>query len=141
MKYLLKYSALTFLFFALFNCATEPMEFLEGSTNAFVEEIENSVAADAQCNNQDPKARIINNGSLEVNLEIFDASGNIIASEYNVEPGDHTDWIDFSCGEISFLVNNGISDKLVVIEMGTCMMYDMEIGNNNQLVSDTAVQL
>ena len=141
MKCLLKYSALTVLFFAFFNCATEPMEFLDGSTNAFVEEIENAVAAESTCNDADPKARITNNGTEEISLEIYDVNGNLIATEHEVEPGKHSDWIDFSSGETSFLVSNGSSDKLVVIDMGTCMMYDIEVGSNNQLVTDQAVQL
>ena len=141
MKYLLKYSALTVLFFAFFNCATEPMEFLDGSTNAFVEEIENAVAAEAPCNDADPKARITNNGTVEVNLEIYDVAGNLIGHEYNVEPGHYSDWSDFSTGEITFLVSNGSSDKLIVCDMGTCMMFDMELDSNNQLVSDQPVHL
>ena len=140
MKYLLKYSALTVLFFAFFNCATEPMEFLDGSTNAFVEEIENAVAAEAPCNDADPKARITNNGTVEVNLEIYDVAGNLIGHEYNVEPGQRTEWINFSSGETTFLVNNGSSDKLVVINMGTCMTFNMEVDTNNQ-VSTNQVHL
>ena len=136
MKYLLKYSALTILFFALFNCATEPMEFLDGSTNAFVEEIENAVATQSSCNDEDPKARITNNGTVEVNLEVYDVDGNLLASEYNIEPGHHSDWSDFSAGEITFLVNNGSSDKIIVCNMGTCMTFIMEVDANNQLTTN-----
>jgi len=149
MKYLLKYFALTVLVFTFFNCAVEPMEFLEGSTNSIVEEIENSalgdrantVATDSSFNNQDPKARIVNNGTVNVDLEIYDADGNIVGRKYGVGPGEHSDWMEFSCGETTFLVSTGSSDKLVVLDMGTCMIYDMEVGSNNQMVSDQAVQL
>ncbi len=149
MKYLLKYFVLTVVALSFFNCVVEPMEFLDGATNAVVEEIENSVlgeqanpvATDSSCDGQDPKARITNNGTVDVDLEIYDVDGNLIASEYGVEPGHHSDWEDFSSGEISFLVSNGSADKLVVIEMSTCMKFDMEIGSNNQLVSDQPEQL
>ncbi len=149
MKYLLKYFALTVLVLSFFNCVVEPMEFLDGTSNALVEEIENSVlgeaatavSTDSSCNDQDPKARITNNGTVDVDLEIYDIDGNLIAHEYNLEPGHHSDWKDFSSGEVSFLVSISNSDKLVVVEMGTCMMFDMEIGTNNQLVSDTPIQL
>ncbi len=145
MKYLLKYFAITVMVLNFSNCVVEPMEFLDGHTNAVVEEIENSVqgaaATDSTCNNQDPKARITNNGTVNVNLEIFDVNGNLIGHEYSIEPGQHSDWMVFSCGETSFLVGNASSDKLVVIEMGTCMKFDMEIGSNNQLVTDQPVQL
>lgn len=133
MKYLLKYSALTVLFFAFFNCATEPMEFLDGSTNALVEEIENLAAPELACDNQVPEARIINNGTVEVNLEIYDVNGILLASEYNIEPGHHSDWSDFSAGEITFLVNNGSSDKIIVCNLETCMRFIMEVDANNQL--------
>ena len=149
MKYLLKYFALTVLVLSFFNCVVEPMEFLDGTSNALVEEIENSVfgepatavATDSSCSGQDPKARITNNGTVDVDLEIYDVDGNLIGYEYGVEPGDHSDWKDFSSGEVSFLVSNGSSDKLVVVEMGTCMKFDMEVGPNNQLVSDVPEQL
>ena len=140
MKYLLKYFALTVVVLSFFNCVVEPMEFLDGATNAIVEEIENSVpgtsANDSSCNNQDPKARITNNGTVNVDLEIYNVNGDLIASEYNVEPGHHSGWKDFSSGEISFFVSNGSSDKLIVVEMGTCMKFDLEVGANNQLVTD-----
>lgn len=145
MKYLLKYFALTVLVLTFSNCVVEPMEFLDGATNSIVEEIENSAtgatATDSACNNQDPKARITNNGTEDVDLQIYDVAGNLIAQEDDVEPGEQSDWINFSCGETTFLVSNGGSDKLITIEMGTCMMYDMEVGSNNQLVSDQPVQL
>lgn len=149
MKYLLKYFALTVVVLSFFNCIVEPMEFLDGAKNTVVEEIENSVlgdqenavATDSSCNGQDPKARITNNGTVDVDLEIYDVDGNIIASEYGVEPGHQSSWKDFACGEISFLVANGSADKLIVIEMSTCMKFDMEVGPNNQLVSDQPVHL
>jgi len=117
------------------------MEFLDGSTNEVVQQIENSVASDSSCTNQDPKARITNNGTTNVDLEIYNVNGDLVGHEYSVEPGHHSDWIEFSCGETTFLVSTGSADKLVVINMGTCMMYDMEVGSNNQLVSNQAVQL
>ncbi len=145
MKYLLKYFALTVVVLSFFNCIVEPMEFIDGATNSIVEEIENSVpgatASDSTCNNQDPKARITNNGTEDIDLKIYDVNGNLIGHESEVEPGEHSDWITFSCGETTFLLSTGISDKLVVIEMGTCMIYDMEIGSNNQLATDQPVQL
>ena len=145
MKYLLKYFALTVVVLSFFNCVVEPMEFLDGATNSIVEEIENSVpgatATDSSCSNQDPMARITNNGTEDVDLQIYDAAGNLIAQEDEIEPGEQSNWINFSCGETAFLVNIGGSDKLITIEMGTCMMFDMEVGSNNQLVSDEPVQL
>ena len=145
MKTLLNYFALSVMVLSFFNCVVEPMEFLDGSTNSIVEEIENSVTGatgmDSSCINQDPKARITNNGTKEVDLYIYDADGNLIAQENELEPGEQSEWIIFTCGETTFLLSTESSDKMVVIDMGTCMIYDMEIGSNDQLVTDQAVQL
>lgn len=139
MKYLLKFSALVMVL-TLFNCVTEPMEFTDGPVNAMVEEIENSVSADYSCENQAPKARIVNNGTLAVDLEIYDVDGNMVAHEYEIEPGEYTDWVEFSEGETTFLISNPDADKVIVKDMNTCMIFDMVVGSNNQLESDQAVQ-
>lgn len=140
MKYLLKYFVITVMALSFFNCVVEPMEFLDGHSNAIVDEIENSVpgasAVASTCDNQVPKARIINNSTVEVNLEIYDVDGNLLASEYNIESGHLSDWSDFSAGEITFLVNNGSSDKIIVCNMETCMTFIIEVDANNQITTN-----
>ena len=139
MKYLLKFSALVMVL-TLFNCVTEPMEFTDGPINAMVEEIENSVSPDYSCEDQAPKARLVNNGTIDIDLEIYDVVGNLIAHEYEIEPGDYTDWMEFAEGETTFLISNPDADKIIVKDMNSCMVFDMVVGSNNQLESDQAVQ-
>lgn len=136
MKYLLKYFVITVMALSFFNCVVEPMEFQDGYNNAIVDEIENLVATEVACDNQAPKARIINNSTVEVNLEIYDVDGNLLASEYKIESGHLSDWSDFSAGEITFLINNGSSDKIIVCNMGTCMTFIMEVDANNQITTN-----
>ena len=139
MKYLLKFSALVMVL-TLFNCVTEPMEFTDGPINAMVEQIENSVSPDYSCEDQAPKARLVNNGTIDIDLEIYDVVGNLIAHEYEIEPGDYTDWMELAEGETTFLISNPDGDKIIVKDMNSCMVFDMVVGSNNQLESDQAVQ-
>lgn len=142
MKYLLKSFAYALVMFTFFNCATESVDSnLEENllTPAVQQELEPS--SDTTCNGYDPKARLANHGTIDFDLEIYDESGALLNAEYGIEPGSFTVWTTFPPGEITFVVGNANAQKIVVIDMGTCMAYDMLIGENNQLSSDQPIYL
>ena len=141
MKYLLRI-ACAIMLLSFFNCTTE---LVDNQEELFSDTESQDVVIDtpeAACFGQSPKARITNNGSVDVNLEIYNESGNLVSDEINaVEPGEVSSWITFSSGETTFVVSNNNASKIIVIDMGNCMAYDMIIGTNNQLTSDQPMHL
>ena len=124
---------------AFFNCSTEAID--SETQNLVQTESLNSDFPETNCSNQDPIARLVNNGSIHFNLEIFDEDGQLLYSIYNIHPGTQTDWLHLPVGLVSFNVSNNNGSKPVVLDMGHCMAYDMEIGPNNQLTSDEPTHL
>ncbi len=141
MKYLLKNIACAIVLLTVFNCATEPVDNSQELSQTTQSQDSNSVAPAVTCNGQSPKARITNNGTIDVNLEIYNESGVLVSHEYGVEPGEHSDWKTFVTGETTFVVSNVNADKIIVLDMDTCMIYDMIVGDNNQLTSSQPTDL
>lgn len=125
--------------FLFFNCSTEAID--SETQNLVQTESISSDFPETNCANQEPIARLLNNGSLHFDLEIFDEEGQLLYSVYNIHPGTSTDWVDLPVGQITFNVSNSNSSKPVVLDMGNCMAYEMEIGSNNQLMSDQPIHL
>jgi hypothetical protein len=136
MKNLLK-SVLLIATVCLFSsCSTEQVEINTQS-------VENFQYLDSQdCTDQDPKARLTNNGTVNFNLEILSIDGVLLNSEYNIQPGSVTSWKYFAEGEILFSIDNSIfQDEKVIYIMNTCMEFDMEIGSDNLLTNAVPIQL
>ncbi|NNC70278.1 MAG: hypothetical protein HKN90_05570 [Flavobacteriaceae bacterium] len=110
-------------------------------TNELIEQEDMNLEAEriTSCSSQNPKARITNNGSDDVDLEIFDESGTLLGAAYDVEPGTVSSWKSFSAGVIEFKISTAISVKSIVIDMGTCTGYDVTIDANNHLDTDQPI--
>lgn len=133
MKNLLKLSVLC-IAIIFTSCSTEPIE------NSFTEnnELEN---LNFVCSNSQAGARITNNGDLDVNLEIYDSNGILVGFVYNLSPGESSSWFYFDAGvtTFDFLSSDGAL-KAIVQDMNHCSAYDMEVGENNHIVSDAIEQ-
>ena len=141
MKYLLKNIAYAIVLLTVFNCTTESVDNSLETLETTQTQETNSVASVSTCNGEDPKAKITNNGTIDINLEIYNENGVLIGYEYGIEPGEHSDWSTFAAGETTFVVSNANADKVVVLDMDTCMVYAMVIGTNNQLTSSQPSEL
>ncbi len=136
---LLKAFALALLVPTLTNCSVEPMEQLNQENNSIIE-IASQFDSDTPCIGLNPKARILNNSDHDVDFEIHDSTGNLIDAVYGLNPGELSDWKTFPVGITSFTVSTIQSFKIVTIDMGNCMAYDVTINENNQLNTDIPIQ-
>ncbi len=140
MKYLLTSVFYATMLFMVFSCSTESVENPEINSNSFFEQQQN-LSPEMNCAGQNPMARLRNNGTVNVDLEIYDEDNALLVHYYGIHPGQTTNWTYFPAGSIKFVVSSNTAFKEVVLEMDTCMAYDMEIGPNNQLESDQPIQL
>jgi len=144
MKNLLKSTiAFAIVMTTCFNCSVEPIEttLLEDSLL-----LEDSTTPETQdpCSNQDPQARITNNGTIAITLEIATIDGTILHTVQDLGPGNVSGYLTFSPGDIVFNVSKnttGISDEKVMYTMNQCMSYDIEVAPDNNLTSSLPVNL
>ncbi len=125
MKYLLKNIACAIVLLSFFNCTTE-------TENNFQDSLTISET-------QEPQARITNNGTLVVNLEIYNVDGILIAKENGIEPGKTSSLKTFNAGETTFVVSSAKSDKIIVLDMDAQMTNNMVIASNNQISSNQPI--
>lgn len=135
MKYLLKNIAYAILLFTAFNCTTEPVD---NSQQEFIESVAQEAMFSEQessddCNGESPKVRIANNGTINVNLEIYDENGSLVDSEHGISTNYVSDWKLLPVGEITFAVSNINADKIVVLDVQTCMNFELDIDSDNNL--------
>lgn len=127
-----------------FSCSNEPIE-----TSQF----EMPLEADAPttffemldpCSEQDPRARITNNGTTTVTLQIATIEGTILHTVADLAPGAVSGYLTFAPNEIIFDISKddiNVVDEKVTHTMETCMSYDIEVGADNNLVPSSPVNL
>ncbi|NRD20255.1 hypothetical protein HNV08_09360 [Winogradskyella eckloniae] len=131
MKNLLKLSVIFSLFLLSSSCT-------ETSDELVVES--ESTTLNPPCIDADPKTRVVNNGTVDFNLEVFLSDGTTVVSILNIPPNSTTSWATFSEAEVMFSLkgsNLNVSDDKVLIQMDNCMAYEIEVDINNEIVSYT----
>lgn len=96
------------------------------------------------CVDDDPITRVINNGTIPYDFQVIDSEGVIIVDIPMVPPNTTTSWASFTPGEVLFLIDgddNIAGDDKVLLQMDTCMAYEIEIDSNNTIVSYTPTTL
>lgn len=131
-----------------FNCSVEPIENnqFEMPLKASLETEEIQVSQDIQdpCSGQDPQARITNNGTTTVTLEIANMEGTILHTVADLAPGAVSGYLTFAPDDIIFNVSKdaiNVMDEKVSHNMSTCMSFDMEVGADNNLVPSNPINL
>jgi len=138
MKNLLKTIAFAILITALYNCSSEPLDDFDSALE-LIEETQSSQDL-AACSGLNPEARIVNNGTVPIDLDILDMNGAVLGFVHNLAPGNTSIWISFPAGETLFAVSNdSFEDEKVIYTMTTCMIFDMEVDSSNTLTSAVPV--
>jgi hypothetical protein len=88
-----------------------------------------------KCKKEDPRARIINNGSQKASVQIQTSGGNTVNMN-NVMPGSVSEFSNFAPGDVVFTVSVGNKTNIVTsVPMQTCYEYDIAIDENGAVLS------
>ena len=136
MKNLLKTIAFAVVVFTCYNCSVESADTNQDESLSSQEELASFQAQEVLCSSQDPQAILTNNSLLPTDFEVFDQFGLLITHAYGVPVGDVSPALTFPDGVITFIVSTSVSIKEIKIDMGNCMIYEVEIDENNQLDTD-----
>ena len=132
MKNLLKFIPFIGLAFILKACIVEPAD------AELFESTETDAQFDTNCTGDLPKTRLINNGTISFDLQVINENGVAEITITSIDPGITTAWNEFAVGEVLFSVSNNTpmtNDDKVVINMETCMGYEIVINSDNEIES------
>ena len=138
MKNLLKNAiAYAIVLTTCYNCSVESIELEQFQESQFE-------TPNIQCTNQDPQARLTNNGTVDITLQIVTIDGVILHTVQDLAPGLSSGYLTFASGDIIFNVSKnttGIDDEKVVHTMNQCMSFDIEVGTDNYLTGSVPQNL
>lgn len=89
------------------------------------------------CKDEPPGARIFNNGTVEVSVQIKTSGGNT-ENINNISPGSASDHKSYAPGEVTFTIVPKNSTELVkTVSVTNCMDYDIILNQENQIIVTT----
>ena len=130
MKNLLRF--MPFLALILFACTVDSTESDFQNDNLFATQNQ------PPCVDDDPITRVVNNGTVPFDLLVLADDGTVLVDISDIPANTTTSWASFPAGEVLFSLDSNTAqanDDKVVIQMNTCMAYDIEIDGNNTIVS------
>lgn len=87
-----------------------------------------------KCRNEDPRARIINNGTQKASVQIKTSNGST-TNINNVDPGTSSPYSSYAAGDITFTIKVNNIDYVKIVNLTTCFDYDIAIDANNNITS------
>jgi len=141
MKNLLKAIACAIVVSTCYNCTVDSADTNQEESLLSQDEITDFETPEILCASQDPQAILTNNSLLPTDFEVFDQFGLLMTHAYGVPAGDVSSVLTFPDGITTFVVSTSVSSKEMKIDMGNCMIYEVEIDENNQLDTDVPIQL
>jgi hypothetical protein len=87
-----------------------------------------------KCRNEDPRARITNNGTNKASVQIKTSNGNTVNIN-NVDPGTSSDYSSYAAGDVTFTISVSGNDYVKTVPMQECFEYDIAIDQNNNITS------
>ena len=85
-----------------------------------------------KCRNEDPSARIINNGTQKADVQVKTSGGNTININ-NVAPGTFSPYSSYAEGQITFTINVASVNYVQITTVAKCYDYDIAIDANNNI--------
>ncbi len=84
------------------------------------------------CSGENPRARIINNGTHKASVQIKTSGGNTININ-DVEAGSSSEYSSYAAGVTTFTLKVSNVDYVKTVTMTTCDDYDIAIDSNNNI--------
>ncbi|MGG8497050.1 hypothetical protein ACQY1Q_11570 [Tenacibaculum sp. TC6] len=87
------------------------------------------------CDNENPRARVNNNGADKVSVQIKTTGGNT-ENINNIDPGNSSSYTSYAPGEITYtIVLKDNSEVVKTVNMAFCTDYEISIDQNNVITT------
>ena len=83
-----------------------------------------------KCNDEDPQARITNNGTQTASVQVKTSGGNTLNIN-NVVSGTTSDYANYAAGQTTFTLKVNNVDYTKTVEVSKCHEYTVAIDRNN----------
>jgi len=87
-----------------------------------------------KCKDENPRARIINNGTQKASVQIKTSAGNTVNIN-NIDPSTSSAYASYAAGQITFTITVSSNNYEKTFYMGKCYDYDIAIDGNNNITS------
>ena len=87
-----------------------------------------------KCKDEDPRARIINNGTDKASVQIKTSGGNTVNIN-NIDPNNASAYSSYSAGKVTYTITIKSIDYVKTFDIGKCYDYDIAIDTNNSITS------
>jgi len=88
----------------------------------------------SKCDNEAPNARVVNDGTESVSVQIQTSGGNTVNIN-NIAAGTSSDFVSYASGTVMFTISVGKKDYEKTVNMENCYQYDIKIDANNNITS------
>ncbi|MFZ4398902.1 MAG: hypothetical protein ACOYO1_02620 [Bacteroidales bacterium] len=95
-----------------------------------------AINACKDCDGDNPRARIVNNGTKEISVQIKTSGGNT-ENVNNIQPDVISEYRSFAPGITTFTIVVGKDNYVTIIQLDECFEYNIEIDKNN-VISTTS---
>ena len=85
-----------------------------------------------KCKDEDPRARVTNNGTQPASVQVKTSGGNTININ-NVAPGTSSEYQGYAPGEVEFTITVSRTGYVKRISVGSCYDYDVSINAANHI--------
>ena len=83
---------------------------------------------------QEPRARIINNGTQKASVQIKTSNGNTVNIN-NVDPTTSSAYSSYAAGQVTFTIVVNNTNYVKILDIGNGYDYDIAIDANNNITS------
>ena len=83
-----------------------------------------------KCKDEDPRARITNNGTQRASVQVQTSGGNTVNIN-NVDPGASSDYANYAAGKATFTLKVNNVDYAKTLDVSKCHEYTVAIDRNN----------
>ncbi|MCT4698815.1 MULTISPECIES: hypothetical protein [Tenacibaculum] len=91
------------------------------------------------CDNQNPSAKVVNNGTEDVSVQIKTSGGNT-ENINKIEPGMSSNSVSYASGEVEFtIVLKSGAEVVKTVTMEFCRTYKITIDENNTITTTSNV--
>ena len=85
-----------------------------------------------KCKDEDPRARIINNGTDKADVQVKTSGGNTVNIN-NVQPGTSSPYSSYAPGQVTFTISVDGTEYEKKVDVTTCYDYDIAIDASNNI--------
>lgn len=93
-----------------------------------------SLSSCDKCDGEQPRARIINNGTKEASVQIKTTGGNT-ENLNNVPAGTTSDFRNYAAGATTFTITVDKALREETVQMSECYEYDITVDSNNNIIT------